>query len=185
MTDQQREIATFWTDNARLSGTPAGHWMLIAKDMTDRFGLSLAGAAEVYAVLAVALADAFLSCWQEKYRTNLLRPDAYIRAHIDPAWRPFVATPVFPEYTSGHSVASRAAATVLTQLLGAVSFTDNTHAARTRLRPRGFSSFHHAAEEAALSRLYGGIHYPMSIEVGLSQGEDVGRHVLATLQTRR
>jgi membrane-associated phospholipid phosphatase len=185
LTDEQREIAVFWTDNARLSGTPAGHWMLIAKDMTNRFGMSLAGAAEVYAVLAIALADAFLSCWQEKYRTNLLRPDAYIGAHIDPRWSTFVATPVFPEYTSGHSVASRAAAAVLAELLGEVSFTDNTHATRTRLKARAFTSFHHAAEEAAMSRLYGGIHYPMSIEVGLSQGEDVGRHVIATLQTRR
>ena len=158
--------------------------MLIAKNMTHRFDLPLPGAAELYAVLAVALADAFLSCWKEKYRTNLLRPDAYIREHVDPQWRPFVATPVFPEYTSGHSVASRAAATVLTHLLGAVPFTDDTHSSRTRLHPRAFASFHRAAEEAAMSRLYGGIHYPMSIQVGLSQGDDVGRHVIDSLQTR-
>ncbi|WP_219416394.1 vanadium-dependent haloperoxidase [Pseudonocardia nigra] len=183
LTDEQREIALFWSDNARLSGTPAGHWMLIARDLVNQRGWPLDRAAQLYALLAVALADAFTSCWHEKYRTNLLRPDTYIRAHIDPGWRPWVATPVFPEYTSGHSVASRAAATVLTDLAGATAFTDNNHAPGP-FAPRSFASFHAAAEEAAISRLYGGIHYPMSIEIGLSQGEQVARHVIDTLYQR-
>lgn len=101
LTDEKREIAMFWSDNPRLSGTPAGHWMLIGADLVRENQWPLDRAAQLYAVLAVALADAFTSCWHEKYRTNLLRPDAFIRTHIDSGWRPWVATPVYPEYTSG------------------------------------------------------------------------------------
>jgi hypothetical protein len=141
-------------------------------------------AAEVYAVLSIAVADAFISCWEEKYRSMVIRPVTYIQRVIDPGWDPFLATPPFPEYSSGHSVQSAAAATVLEAMLGdSVSFEDDIHL-NIGQPPRRFSSFRAAADEAAISRLYGGIHYPMAIANGISQGNCVGRRVLERLKTR-
>lgn len=187
LTDQDRATALFWRDNPVTSGLPSGHWMLLTADLCGDRSLSLAGAAEVLALAGIALHDAFVSCWHEKYVTNLLRPVSYIRAHVPGRqdWVSFVNTPQFPEYTSGHSVASRAAATVLTDVLGVFPFTDRTHGMRNpQLGARSFGSFHEAANQAAGSRLLGGIHYPMGIEVGLAQGEQVGRTVLSRLATR-
>lgn len=136
---------------------------------------SLADASEACARLGIALADAFIGCWRVKYRDNLLRPITYIRATIDPGWGdplPLV-TPPFPEYTSGHSIQSAAAAAVLTAQFGAMAFDDHTHDARG-LAPRSFASFEEAATEAAISRLYGGIHFRGAIEQGLVQGRRIG-----------
>lgn len=146
--------------------------------------MDLGTTVEVFARTGVALHEAFLSCWTWKYRLNLLRPVTYVRRHIDPAWSTFVNTPQFPEYTSGHSVASRAASTVLTELLGDVSFTDDSHRDRG-MAARSFASFTAAADEAAQSRLYGGIHFPMGIDAGKDQGDEIGRLVIARLRTRR
>lgn len=184
LTDEHRAIARFWTDNPLLSGLPSGHWMLIVSQVATAQGLSLAQTLEAYVRLGVALHEAFLSCWTAKYRDNLLRPVTYINRHIDPAFTTFVNTPQFPEYTSGHSVASRAASTVLTDLLGQVSFVDDSHRDRA-LPARSYSSFTDAADEAARSRIYGGIHFPMGIENGKSHGDAVGRVVLERLHTRR
>ena len=141
-------------------------------------------AAEMYVRVGVALADAFIACWHAKYRVNMLRPITYVRRHIDPRWSPLLLTPPFPEYTSGHSVASAAAAEVLARLFGDVPFIDRTHDARG-FRARSFGSTRDAAAEAAISRLYGGIHYPMSIEAGVQQGQRIGRRVAEGLRTRR
>lgn len=141
---------------------------------------SLAEAAEAYALLGIAVADAFIGCWRVKYEHNLLRPITYIRATIDPGWGdplPLV-TPPFPEYTSGHSVQSAAAAAVLTARFGVVPFVDHTHDARG-FAPRAFASFEDAAAEAAISRLYGGIHYRAAIERGLTQGRCIGEGAAA------
>jgi hypothetical protein len=143
-------------------------------------GASLADAGEAYARLGIALSDAFVACWRVKYAHNLLRPITYIRATIDPAWGdplPLV-TPPFPEYTSGHSVQSAAAAAVLTAQLGEMAFVDHTHDSRG-LVPRSFASFEAAAAEAAISRLYGGIHFRAAIDRGLSQGRCIGKRVAA------
>lgn len=184
LTDDHRAIARFWTDNPLLSGLPSGHWMLIVSQVATAQRLSLAQALEAYVRLGVGLHEAFLSCWTAKYRLNLLRPVTYINRHIDPAFTTFVNTPQFPEYTSGHSVASRAASTVLTDLLGQVAFVDDSH--RDRAMPaRSYTSFTAAADEAAQSRIYGGIHFPMGIEEGKSHGDAVGRLVLQRLHTRR
>jgi membrane-associated phospholipid phosphatase len=136
---------------------------------------SLADAAVTYAQLGIAVCDSFIACWRAKYSHNLLRPITYIRATIDPAWGdplPLV-TPPFPEYPSGHSVQSAAAAEVLTAFFGAIPFTDHTHDARG-LPARSFASFDAFAEEAAISRLYGGIHFRSAIEDGLEQGRCIG-----------
>ncbi len=126
------------------------------------------------------MADAFVACWKTKYEHNLLRPITYVQAVIDPTWgNPLpLTTPPFPEYTSGHSVQSGAMAAVLGGLFGDVPFTDHTHDARG-LPPRSFASFEAAAEEAAISRLYGGIHFRSAIERGLEQGACIGEDVLA------
>ncbi|WP_404384978.1 vanadium-dependent haloperoxidase [Knoellia locipacati] len=184
LTDDQRALARFWTDNPLLSGLPSGHWMLVVSQVAVQRRLSLGQALEAYARLGITLHDAFLDCWTWKYRFNLLRPSTYVRRHIDPTWVTFVNSPQFPEYTSGHSVASRAASTVLTDLLGSFAYVDDSHRDRN-LPARSFTSFHDAANEAARSRLYGGIHYVMAIENGKVQGDAVGDLVLARLHTRR
>lgn len=183
LTDEQRATALYWRDNPDGStGLPSGHWMLIATQVITDRGLDLGRAAEVLALVGIALADGFSSCWREKYRSNLLRPVTYIQRYIDPNWASSVNSPAFPEYTSGHSVGSGAAAEVLTAVFGRTRFTD-TAVEFTGHTPRTFSSFAEAADEAAISRLYGGIHYPMAIENGLDQGRCVGRAVMASLRT--
>jgi len=187
LTDEDRATALFWRDNPITSGLPSGHWMLLVGQLSGERGLDLASAAHLHALAGVTLADAFTSCWHEKYITNLLRPVSYIRAHVPgrEEWLSFVNTPQFPEYTSGHSVASFAIARVLTDQLGAFAFTDKTHQLRNpQLGTRTVASFTAAAQQAANSRLLGGIHYPMGIEVGTSHGELVGGTVLKRLGAR-
>lgn len=174
----QEEIALFWSDDPGLTSTPPGHSISILTQVMRSQGSTLDVAAEAYAKVGIAVADAFITCWNTKYRFNLLRPVTYIQRVIDPGWTPLLATPPFPEYTSGHSVQSAAAAEVLGDLFGKVSFTDHTHDARG-LTPRSFGSFVEAAQEAAISRLYGGIHFRTAIELGLKQGRCVGRKVNA------
>ncbi|MDH5504934.1 MAG: phosphatase PAP2 family protein [Acidimicrobiia bacterium] len=183
LTDAQRETALIWRDNPDGStGLPSGHWTLITNILIRDLGLDLARAVEVLALHGIAVADGFTSCWTEKYRTNLLRPVTYIQANIDPSWNSFVNSPAFPEYTSGHSVGSAAAATTLTAVLGPIGFIDTSI---TGYSPRSFSSPWEAAYEAANSRLLGGIHYPMGIAAGLDQGECVAKAVLTRVRTRR
>ena len=120
-------------------------------------------------------AHTFIACWQAKFAYNLLRPVTYIRQHIDPKWEPLLITPPFPEYPSGHSTQSGAAAGVLTAIFGeGFAFEDATHE-DDGLAPRAFASFHDAAKEAAISRLYGGIHYRAAIDRGLEQGACVAQ----------
>jgi PAP2 superfamily len=183
LTQAQRLTAMFWRDNPHTSGLPSGHWMQIVRQFCVQQDLSLTRSVEAYARLGVVLHDAFLNCWTWKYRYNLIRPVDYVHDHIDPNWQTWVATPPFPEYTSGHSVASAAASTVLTDLLGEVAFTDvNTI---PDWGTRSFANFREAAEEAAISRQYGGIHYPMAIQFGLDQGDAIAALHIARLQTRR
>lgn len=184
LTPEQRDTALYWRDNPDgTSGLPSGHWMLIGAGVVRDRGLDLAAAAEVFALCGISLADAFTSCWTEKYRTNLLRPITYIRNVIDEDWLSFVNSPAFPEYTSGHSVGSAAAAATLSALLGETAFVDDTGLPYGR-PSRSYSSFAEAAQEAAISRLYGGIHYPMAIDVGLKQGAHVSEVVLDRVNTR-
>lgn len=170
---EQRAIAAFWSDDPGKTPTPPGHAISIATQVLAQRGGSLALAAETYARLGIALADAFIACWRIKYLYNYLRPITYVHEQIDVEWTIPLVTPPFPEYPSGHSVMSGAAAEVLAGIFGAVAFTDDTHAA-LGLPARSFSSFYDAAQEAAMSRLYGGIHYRSAIEQGLVQGYCIG-----------
>jgi membrane-associated phospholipid phosphatase len=134
--------------------------------------------------LGVTLADAFIGCWKTKYEVNLLRPVTYIRRTMDPKWESFLTTPPFPEYPSGHSTQSGAAATVLTQIFGEnFAFEDASHE-DDGLPARHFKSFWDAANEAGISRLYGGIHYRAAIDQGLEQGRCIGTYT-NRLKTRK
>jgi membrane-associated phospholipid phosphatase len=179
-TQEQRQYALYWADDPGKTPTPAGHWMHIATDLLRARNATLAGAAQTYASLSIAMADAFIAAWHTKYVVNLLRPVTFVQLTIDSNWVPaLVHTPPFPEYPSGHSVQSAAAAAVLARHFGAdTAFTDNTHNDRG-WGPRTFKSFGAAADEAALSRLYAGIHFRSGIELGKVQGQCVARRVLA------
>jgi len=176
LTPEQEEIARFWSDDPMLSPTPPGHWVSIVVQIARRDGLSARKTTEALVVLGVAVADGFIGCWHEKYVYNLVRPVTYIKRNIDPAWETLLITPPFPEYPSGHSVQSGAAEVALTAVFGDdFAFEDATHE-DDGLAARSFSSFTEAAEEAAISRMYGGIHYPFANANGLEQGRCIGAY---------
>lgn len=197
LTDEQKQIARFWDCNPFMMNvkghvmfatkkiSPGGHWMNITHVACVKGNKSFVESAEAYSRVAIGLADGFISCWDEKYRSNLIRPETYINAHIDDKWTPLLQTPPFPEHTSGHSVISNAAAIILTDLFGdQFSFTDSTEV-EFGLTIRSFNSFLEASDEAAISRLYGGIHYRPACMIGITEGRAVGNFVVSHLRTRK
>lgn len=197
LTQEQREIASFWDCNpfvmnvkghvmfATKKISPGGHWMNIAHVACAKTNADFVRSAEAYVRVAVALFDGFVSCWDEKYRSKLIRPETYINQYIDEDWVPLLQTPPFPEYTSGHSVISGAAATTLTSLFGEnFSFVDSTEV-EFGLTSRSFNSFEEACNEAAISRMYGGIHYRPACDQGLIEGKAIGKYILSKVKTRR
>ncbi|MEQ8546793.1 MAG: vanadium-dependent haloperoxidase [Cyclobacteriaceae bacterium] len=195
LSPEQRGIAKFWDCNPYVSHhrghamfatkkiTPGGHWMGITAIATRKANADFTETVEAYTRVSISLFDAFISCWDEKWRTLVVRPETLINQYMDEEWVPLLQTPPFPEYTSGHSVISRAAAITLTDFYGeSFAFTDTTEN-EYGLPTRSYNSFLEASEEAAISRLYGGIHYMMAIENGVDQGERVGKHVVAELNT--
>jgi hypothetical protein len=197
LTEEQKEIANFWDCNpftmnvrghlmfATKKISPGGHWINIARLACKKVNAGLCESARVYACLSLALADSFISCWDEKYRSNVIRPETYINEEIDKYWTPLLQTPPFPEYTSGHSVLSTAAALMLTKLFGDnFRFADSTEV-EFGLPVRHFESFTQAAEEAAISRLYGGIHYMPAIVNGAQEGRELGKFIVQKLRTRK
>lgn len=184
LTPEQHEIARFWADDPMLSPTPPGHWISIALSVLEQEGADAGRTAEALALLGIGMADAFIGCWHAKFEFDLMRPVTYIRRVIDPDWEPILITPPFPEYPSGHSTQSGAAATVLTGLFGDDrAFEDATHV-DDGMPARSYASFWEAAHEAGISRLYGGIHFRSAIDRGLEQGRCIGAFVTA-LKTRR
>jgi PAP2 superfamily len=174
LTADQKAIAAFWSDDPMLSPTPPGHWISITLDILADQGADAAHTTDALARLGISLADAFIACWHAKFDVDLLRPVTYIRRVIDPDWQPLLITPPFPEYPSGHSVQSGAAAATLDAIFGAdFAFTDATHV-DDGFPARDFPNFQTAATEAALSRLYGGIHFRAANENGLQQGRCIG-----------
>lgn len=177
LTAEQTEIALFWSDDPGKTATPPGHTVAILTQILRQEESSLAFAAEAYAKLGIAVADSFIGCWKAKYEYNLVRPVTYIQHSIEETWMPILNTPPFPEYPSGHSVQIGAAGIVLTRLFGdTYTFTDHSHD-DLGIAARSFDSFSVMAEEAALSRLYGGIHFRSAIELGLDQGRCIGEKV--------
>jgi hypothetical protein len=190
----ERTIAGFWDCNPfaiTTSGhmmiglkkmSPGGHWMDITGNAAAVAGLNFDRTVEAETLVSVTLMDAFISCWDEKYRSNRIRPETYIDRYIDPRWQPYLQTPPFPEYTSGHSVISTAAAEVLTYLFGdRIDYTDNAEEL-FEIAPRTFHSFREAAEEAAISRLYGGIHYRDAVVNGQTEGRALAECILGRLR---
>ncbi|MEQ1744516.1 MAG: vanadium-dependent haloperoxidase [Saprospiraceae bacterium] len=193
--DADRETALYWDDNpfevvssGRLTVTtkkisPPGHWINIAGQVCRKANAPITKTAETYVLVSVVFADAFISCWTEKFTSNLVRPETYINRHIDENWRPLIETPPFPEHTSGHATTSAAAATILTKLYGdAFEFTDSTEV-EFGLKPRTFKSFYEASDQAALSRLLGGIHYRNGNEGGRLNGRTIGEYVWEKVRT--
>lgn len=190
---EEIEIAQFWDCNPFVSVTrghfmfatkkisPGAHWILIAQIASKKTNSNFEQTVNAYTKTSIAIADAFISCWDEKYRSNLIRPETVINKYIDPNWLPILQTPPFPEYVSGHSVVSGAASVVLTKLFGEnFIFNDNSEVPYG-IPERSFKSFYDASHEAALSRLYGGIHYRAAIDNGLEQGKKVGHFVVNKL----
>lgn len=179
-------IARFWDCNpfvtvnkghymfAEKKITPGAHWIGICKIACQETNSDYEKTVYAYTKTSLAIADAFISCWDEKYRSNLVRPETLINKHIDLEWAPILQTPPFPEYTSGHSVVSGASSEVLTEIFGDNFKFDDTTEIPYGLPMRHFKSFKSAAQEAAESRLYGGIHYRSAIEAGIDQGISVG-----------
>jgi hypothetical protein len=187
LTPEQEIIAKFWSDDPGLTATPPGHSISILNQVLEQNNADLELAAEAFAKVGMAVHDAFISCWKCKYDFNLLRPITYIQEVIDPGYTTLLATPPFPEYTSGHSAQSGAVSQVLSDLFGYnYAFSDRTHVDRTDIdgSPRSFTSFFHMAQEAAISRLYGGIHYRDAIDLGVNQGKVIGRNI-SNLNFRR
>jgi hypothetical protein len=174
-TPERTAIARFWSDDPMLTPTPPGHWISIVLQIMDRDRLPVEKAAEALAKTGIATADGFIGCWRDKFIYDLIRPVTYIKKNIDPKWETILITPPFPEFPSGHSTESGAAAEALTAVFGDnFSFNDATHE-RDGIKPRHFASFWAAAEEAGISRMYGGIHYRAAIELGLEQGRCIGK----------
>lgn len=183
-TENQRRVALYWADDPGKTPTPAGHWAWILTDLLRDNKAHLGTAAEAYARMNIAMSDAFIAAWKVKYEVNLLRPVTYLQLAFDGNWvPPLMETPPFPEYPSGHSVQSAAAAAVLESLFGAnTPFEDRAHNDRG-WGPRTFASFRAAADEAAASRLYAGIHFRSGVEHGSTQGRCIGTLALG-LRTR-
>jgi hypothetical protein len=195
ITDEQVEIAQFWDCNPYVSVhrghvmlatkkiTPGGHWIGITGIACRKAQADFAQTANAYLRASVGLFDGFISCWDEKYRSELVRPETLINEYFDENWTPLLQTPPFPEYTSGHSVISGAAGTMLTGVFGEnFAFQDSTERPYG-LPDRSYPSFTAASDEAAISRLYGGIHYMPAIEIGVVQGRSLGAHIDSTLIT--
>ena len=177
ITAEQRKIAVYWADGGG-TVTPPGHSVALATQLVVEKSEKLDRAAEVLLRVSIAVADAFVCCWKCKYVYNLQRPVTYIQKNIDPTWKPIIATPPFPEYISGHATQAGAVAYVLASLYSAdMTFVDKVHKSRTDIdgSPRVFKNFMEMADEAANSRLYGGIHYPMGNQEGLLAGLKIGK----------
>lgn len=183
LTPEQRNVALFWADNPVATGTPGFHWISVVNQMVARRGLSAPAAAELYTLTSLAIADAFIGCWKEKYRSMVVRPVAYVQRVFDPSYRTVIPTPPFPEYTSGHSVQSAAAVQVLIAQLGdTIAFVDSSQV-DVGQPARPFPSFTAARDEVAWSRVYAGVHYLPAVVDGVTQGNCIGDRVKA-LRTR-
>jgi PAP2 superfamily len=198
LTEEQKHIADFWDDNPGKTNvighvmfvtkkfSPPGHWMNITGIAAQKANADFAATVCAYAKTAIALFDGFISCWDEKYRSNYVRPETVInKKEFFPDWRPYIQTPPFPSYTSGHSTISAAAAEVMTEQFGNnLSFTD-TSLLEFGIKSRTIKSFRGAAQEASISRLYGGIHYMFDMDEGNKAGRKLGELIVNRLQMRK
>jgi hypothetical protein len=190
LSEEQELIANFWDCNpfkVSFSGhmaiglkkiSPGGHWIGITGIAAEKAKLPWQENIYIHTLVAMGLHDAFVSCWEEKYDSDRIRPESAIQKHLDNNWRPLLQTPPFPEYTSGHSVISKTSAVILTSYFGENFEFIDTSEVYFGLPERPFKSFSQAADEAAISRLYGGIHFRDAIEEGVKQGDKIGNYIL-------
>jgi hypothetical protein len=194
LNQQQKDIARYWDDNpfvvehsghmmfANKKITPGGHWIGITAIACKKSHADAVKTAQAYALTSIAMFDAFICCWQEKYKSSYIRPVTVINEKIDREWIPMLQTPPFPEYPSGHSTITRAAAVMLTRLFGDhFAFQDTSDLHYIGMQ-RHFDSFVQAANEASISRFYGGIHYLNSVNVGADQGKKVSDYMIGKLK---
>ncbi len=197
LTAEQKHIADFWDDNPfkmNVSGhvmfatkkfSPPGHWMNIVGIAAEKSKADFATVVCAYAQTAIAMFDAFISCWYEKYRSNYVRPETVINKYISAEWQPYIQTPPFPSYTSGHSTVSAAAAETMTNVFGDnLQFTD-TSLLEFGIANREIKSFRQAAQEASISRVYGGIHYPFDCDNGAVVGKKLGEFIVQKLKMKK
>lgn len=196
LSPEHRKIAAFWdcnpfalqTNGHLLTGmkkiSPGAHWLGITGIACEQAQVNFARALEVHTLVAVALMDGFIACWDEKFRSNRIRPETAIRRYLDPSFKPLLQTPPFPEYLSGHSTISSAAAVILTHYFGDNFGYTDTVEERFGLPACKFTSFQQAAEEAGISRFYGGIHFMDAIDNGRKQGLQVGEWVWQRLSQK-
>ncbi|AYQ32082.1 vanadium-dependent haloperoxidase [Runella sp. SP2] len=197
LSEEEKRIAWFWDDNpfvmnvvghvmfANKKMTPGGHWLAIHSTVCRNQKVAFEKCVEGYSLTSIALLDGFIGCWEEKYRSRKVRPETVINSDIDPKWQPFLQTPPFPEYTSGHSTISAASAEVLSFIHGDnIAFTDSTEYKHGH-GVLSFKSFREAALMASNSRLYGGIHYRSGCDEGNKAGTKIGQHVLSVAKTRK
>jgi PAP2 superfamily len=194
LTPSQDSIARYWDDNpfvtqheghlvyANKKTTPGGHWQGINSILCRQQKTSALQTARCFALISCAMLDAFIACWHEKFSSRMARPITVIQSRIDVEWSSLLQTPPFPEYSSGHSTISAAAATILTQLIGDnIAFHDTTELTYLGLE-RSFSTIMQAAEEVSKSRLYGGIHFRSALENGFQQGKQIGNYYLQQIK---
>ncbi|MFY8111459.1 MAG: vanadium-dependent haloperoxidase, partial [Flavobacterium sp.] len=191
---EESAIATFWDCNpyatvtqghmmfAKKKNTPDAHWINIAKIACKTAKTDFNKTVFVYTKTSIGVFESFISCWDQKFKTNVVRPETYINQYIDENWKPQLQTPPFPEYTSGHSVLSACSAEILTAIFGDnFAYVDDSEIP-FGLPKRKFTSFKQAADEASMSRLYGGIHYRAAIVNGVEQGKMIGKFINSKLK---
>lgn len=197
LTEEQKHIAEFWDDlgnRLNVSGhvmfmtkkfSPPGHWMNIVGIAAQKAKVDFATTVYAYTKTAIAMFDAFIQCWDEKFRSNYARPETVINKYIDQNWAPYLQTPPFPEYTCGHSTVSSASAEALTSVFGdQFAFTD-TSELEFGIKNRSFTSFRQAAEENNWARFYGGIHFHNSCLISTEHGKKVGVLVNQRLRMKK
>lgn len=188
LTDEQKHIADFFDDNpfnlhvtghvmyATKKFSPPGHWMNIVGIAAAKAKADFNTTVAAYTATSIALFDGFISCWKTKFKSNSMRPETVINKYVDANWRPYIQTPPFPSYVSGHSVISAASAEVMTHFFGDNFAYTDTSELEFGVPNRSFRSFRQAADEASWSRLYGGIHFRADLEQGAIVGRKLGEY---------
>ena len=197
LTEEQKHIADFWDDLGNrtiVEGhvmftakkfSPPGHWMNIVGIASQKANVDFSNTVYAYAKTAIAIFDAFIQCWDEKFRSNVVRPETVINKYIDQEWRPYLQTPPFPEYTCGHSTVSSSAAEVLTDVFSDNFVYTDSSELEFGIKNRSFTSFRQAAIENNWARFYGGIHYHNSCIVSTEYGKKVGELVNRRLKMKK
>lgn len=196
LTEEQKHIADFFDDNpfnlhvtghvmyATKKFSPPGHWMNIVGIAAQKSGADFHKTIAAYTETSIALFDGFIACWKSKFKTNTIRPETVINKYLDPSWQPYIQTPPFPSYVSGHSVISAASAEVMSHHFGDNFAYTDTSELEFGIPNRSFKSFRDAAMEASWSRLYGGIHFRSDLEQGNLVGKNIGEFIVRKLHQK-